>query len=155
MNSSLISILSLCVAGLAVFVGPIISMSISNKQILSATQTSKKQIISPIRQAWINELRIIISELTARSTHYWASGFEERKDNEYYRITELEHKLRLYLNPKEKDHSELLEKVKIMTNKIGADNFMKDKLFWEAHEAVMVISQQILKREWERVKNDI
>ena len=155
MDSTLISILSLCVAGLAVFFGPIVSIRITKKQILSATRTSEKQIISPIRQAWINELRIIISELTAKAAHYWAAGYEEREDEEYYRITELEHKLRLYINPNEEDHSELLEKVNTMTNAIGADNAKKDKVFWEAHEAVMIKSQQILKREWERVKNDI
>lgn len=155
MDSTSISILSLCVAGLAVFVGPIVSMKISKKQILSATRTSEKQIISPIRQVWINELRIIITELTAKAAHYWAAGYEEREDEDYYRITELEHKLRLYVNPEEKDHSELLKKVRIMTNEIGANNVKMDKLFWEAHEAVMILSQQILKREWERVKNDI
>jgi len=155
MDSTLISILSLSVAGLAVFVGPIVSIYITKKQLNSGIQISKKQIISPIRQKWINELRLIIAEITSKSSHYWASGYEDRKDQEYYRITELEHQLRLYLNPNEDDHSALIQKVKRMTNEIGANSLEKDKEFWDAHEEVIEISQKILKREWERVKNDI
>lgn len=155
MNPTTISILSLVVAGLVVFVGPIISLIIAKRQIASSFRATQKQIISPIRQAWINELRIIISELSAKSAHYWAAGYEDREDLEYYRITELKHQLKLYLNPKEKDHQELLKRVDKMTNEIGVSNFEKDKEFWEAHNSVIDISQQVLKREWERVKNDI
>lgn len=155
MDNTTISILSLCVAGLAVFVGPFISLVIAKRQMVSSTRTSEKQIISPIRQAWINELRMIIAELTSKSAHYWAAGYEDREDDDYYRITELEHQLRLYLNPRESDHLELLDKVNKMTNEIGASNSKKDLEFWEAHNAVMEISQQILKREWERVKKDV
>jgi len=155
MESSLISIISLCVAGLAVFVGPFVSMRIANRQIKSSTRTTEKQIISPIRQNWINELRMIIAEITSKSAHYWAAGYEDRNDSEYYRITELEHQLKLYLNPNEKDHLELIEKIKIMTNHISASNYKDDEKFWDSHNEVMNISQKILKREWERVKNDI
>ena len=38
---------------LAVFVGPFISLVIAKRQMVSSTRTSEKQIISPIRQAWI------------------------------------------------------------------------------------------------------
>lgn len=155
MDTTTISILSLSVAGLAVFVGPFISLVIAKRQITSSTRTSEKQIISPIRQAWINELRMIIAELTSKAAHYWASGYEDREDADYYRITELEHQLKLYLNPRESDHLELLDKVHKMTDEIGASNTKMDIVFWEAHNAVIEISQQILKREWERVKKDI
>lgn len=150
-----ITILSLIVAGLAVFVGPFISLIITKRQINSSTRISEKQIISPIRQVWINELRMIIAEIASKSAHYWAAGYEDRKDSEYYRITELEHQLKLYLNPKENDHLELMEKVNKMTNDISASNYKDDEKFWNAHNDVMEISQTILKREWERVKNDI
>jgi len=155
MSTMSISILSLIVAGLAVFIGPMVSIIITKKQIKSSTWTAEKQIISPIRQSWINELRMIVAEISSKSSHYWASGYEDREDEEYYRITELEHQLRLYLNPNETDHTELLDKVKIMTGEITADNTVDDEKFWESHEAVMKVAQKILKREWKRVKNDI
>jgi len=155
MESSLISIISLCVAGLAVFVGPFVSMRIANRQIKSATRTTEKQIISPIRQNWINELRMIIVEITSKSAHYWVSGTDNRKDSEYYRITELEHTIRLYINPKEEDHLKLVKLIKQMTNELYSTKIENEVLFWKAHEQVLSLSQKILKREWERVKNDI
>ncbi len=155
MEATTLSILSLIVAGLAVVVGPFISWNIAKKQINSSSFLAKKQIISPIRQAWINELRTIISKLTSKAAYYKVAGYEERQDQEYYLIIELEHQLRLYLNPKEKDHSELLNKVSIMTDEIGGTTMEKDVVFWKAHEEVLKLSGRILKREWERVKSDI
>ena len=98
---------------------------------------------------------MILAEISAKSAHYWAAGFEDREDSEYYRIIELEHLLKLYLNPKEADHGVLLDKIGQMTNRINSSNFEKDKEFWDAHNSVISISQKVLKREWERVKNDI
>jgi hypothetical protein len=155
MDTITLSVMSLFVAILAVVVGPVISLKIANKQIKSSTFLSKKQIISPIRQAWINELRSIISRLASKAAYYKVAGYEEREDEEYYHIIELEYQLKLYLNPKEKDHSELLNKVSIMTAEIGGDTMEKDVVFWRAHEEVLKLSGRILKREWERVKADI
>ena len=111
-KNQLLSICSLIVAALAVFFGPIISWliakrhaSFSEKNIRLQSETSlkiaNKQIVAPMRQAWINNLRDLVAELTGKCAHYWEAGFEERHDDEYQRITELEHKLMLFINPKE------------------------------------------------------
>lgn len=155
MNSQLIPILSLIIAGLSVFFGPLITLSIARRQLQLSKRLSEKQIISPIRQAWINELRIIISELAAKAHHYTVAGYEDREDAEYLRITQLLHQLRLYLNPMEDDHNKLIKAAKDMSDNLSYANSESETRFWYAHEQVMIISQQILKREWDRVKKDV
>ncbi len=155
MNTTTISILSLIVAGLAVFVGPIVSYIITNRQIKFTISISKKQIISPIRQEWINELRLLIAEITSRAVHYYVSGTENRKNSDYYRLTELEHTIKLYINPQEEDHLKLTQLIRQMTTKLYSTKFEEETMFWEAYNEILTLSQTILKREWERVKNDI
>lgn len=161
----LLPVLSLVVAALAVFVGPILAwfvakrqtaIALTNAELQSTTslQIANKQIVAPMRQAWINNLRDLLAELLGKSEHYWAAGFEDREDEEYQRITELENKLALFINPKEDDHSHLLEQVEKMTQGISG-GLSGNKAFWEAHEEVKKLSQSILKKEWNRVKEEI
>jgi hypothetical protein len=164
-KNQLVSIISLIVAALAVFFGPIISWVIakrsassSEKNISLQTETSlriaNKQIVAPMRQAWINQLRDLIAELTGKCAHYWAAGFEDRRDDEYQRISELECKLALFINQKEEEHNRLLNKAKLMVTFLGHGK-EADEDFWQAHKVVIEISQQILKMEWNRVKEKI
>src|ERR1035437_5167435 len=60
----IVSVLSLVVAALAVFVGPIISLYIGRRQVASTLEVANKQITAPMRQAWINSLRDLLAELT-------------------------------------------------------------------------------------------
>jgi len=158
-------VLSLIVAALAVFFGPIISWLIakrytssSEKNVLLQTNASlkiaNKQILAPMRQAWINSLRDLVAELAGKCAHYWAAGFEERRDDEYERITELEYKLALFINPKENDHKELLRKARLMIAFLEHGK-EADENFWQSHKEVIELSQQILKTEWNRVKEEI
>jgi hypothetical protein len=164
-NNMTLPILSLIVAALAVFVGPIISWviakrhaSISEKNVMLQVQASSrianKQLVSPMRLAWINSLRDLIAELAGKCAHYWAAGFEDREDQDYQRITELEYRLALFINPKEDDHKNLLEQVRLMVAFLGHGK-EADENFWKAHKGVIELSQQILKREWNRVKEEV
>ena len=92
-------------AVLAVFVGPLISMLVTRKQIEASTHVTNKQILSPIRQNWINDLRSVLAEFTSKAKIHFEC--EDSCDNHYSQIIELEHRLYLMLNPKEKDHEEL------------------------------------------------
>lgn len=76
-------VLSLVVAALAVFVVPLISWLITKRQLASLLEVANKQIIAPMRQAWINNLRDLVAELTSSALHYYVAGFEERTDEEY------------------------------------------------------------------------
>lgn len=78
---TLIPILSLVVAALAVFFGPIISWRTATRQLRANLEVSNKQIIAPMRQAWINNLRDLLSEITSNALHYHVAGFEERTDH--------------------------------------------------------------------------
>ena len=77
-----IPVLSLVVAALAVFVGPLISWLVAKHQVASSLEVANKQIIAPMRQAWINSLRDLLAELTSSALHYHVAGFEERTDDE-------------------------------------------------------------------------
>ena len=154
-NNSILPVLSLVVAGIAVFVGPCISWLVAKRQIENTLKISNKQVVAPIRQNWINELRVLLAELTGKSSHYWASGYEDREDSEYRHITELESKLALYINANEDDHIALLKVAKEMVAAINSSNTPQDKIFWGAHSKTVELAQKILKREWERVKNEI
>jgi len=82
-----IPVLSLVVAALAVFISPLVSFFISRGQIknsleLNQRQTNSslavanKQIVAPMRQKWINDLRDLIAELASDSLHYFRSGHD-------------------------------------------------------------------------------
>ncbi len=152
--NEVIPILSLVVAALAVFVGPIISYLVAKRQIASALVTSHKQIIAPMRQAWINNLRDVLAELTSRAQHYYCAGFEEREDSEYQHLSLLEHRIQLMLNPMEDDHNELERLIRKMITSLerGKEG---DEDFCKSHTEIMAVSRRILKREWNVTKEKI
>jgi hypothetical protein len=150
-----IPILSLVVAALAVFVGPIISWRVAKRQITATLATFNKQIIAPMRQTWINNLRDLLSELTSRALHYNVAGFEERTDEEYQHLTLLEHKITLMLNPREDDHQNLERLIRQMVDMIGTRTMADDEKFYTCHKAVVALARDVLKRERDALKEPI
>ncbi len=146
-----ISVLSLAVALLAVIVGPFVSWKIANKQIELSSRTSRQQMLGPMRQAWINELRELISEVASSCLYYWQAGFEDRSETEYKRITDIEHKIQLMINPGEEEHKLLVSQIRAMIESLskGKDG---DKTFIESYETVMKTGKDVLKKEWNVVK---
>lgn len=162
---TLIPVLSLVVAGLAVFVGPLVSWFVTKRQLASSgiladrqirasLSVANKQIIAPMRQAWINTLRDLLAELSSSALHYHVAGFEERTDDEYRRLTLLEHKVAMMLNPIEDDHKQLEQLIRklISTLERGRE---AEQGFPDLHQAVVTLSRQIFKREWNVVKERI
>jgi hypothetical protein len=150
----LIPILSLIVAALAVFVSPILSFIVARRQTASFLAVSHKQIIAPIRQAWINNFRDVLAELTSKAVHYYCAGFDVRKDSEYQQLTLLEHKVQLMLNPNEDDHKRLEQLIRKMISSLERGKEGDDD-FCRSHTDVVALSREILKREWNRVKEKI
>lgn len=111
-------------------------------------------MIAPIRQAWINELRNYLSEIISSSHHYFVAGFEDRTEEEYKRLTELEQRITLMLNPNEEDHITLLKVMRNMINSIGGGKEYENQ-FIQAHGNITELSQKILKKEWIRVKEEL
>src|ERR1051325_1451586 len=146
----LIPVLSLVVAALAVFVAPLIARRIGRGQIASSLAVANKQITAPMRQAWINSLRDTLARLLSRALHYHVAGFEERTDAEYRHLTLLEYRVLLMLNPNEGDHQRLEKLIQKMIASIQDPSG-----FPEIHTAVKDLSREILKREWNVVKEKI
>lgn len=140
---------SLCVAFTALFVAPFVN-----------TQNSKRQVVAPMRQAWINNLRDKISEtlaiMSVNRLNYCPSSDwnEERKERVEKRDLEVYEKLmlliasiNLYINPEEPDHIEL---VKLLES--AADDYHKAVVTDEKHAEIILLSQRVLKKEWEVTK---
>jgi hypothetical protein len=157
----LIPILSLAIAALAVFVGPFITLKISRRQFELSRRIADKQIVAPMRQAWINNLREKVAELSSSALHYWNKDWsrplhdsEDMKDEEQKRLTLLEHEIELLINPSEADHKELVETIRKMMWALerGLDSVEE---FNVARKRTMILSQCIFKAEWKRIKEEI
>ncbi len=145
----IISLVALSIAFLALFIAPWIN-----------AKNSKRQVIAPMRQAWINAFRDKVSEfisiISVERTHITPSNSdsEDRKvaahkeDRERYeRLNFLSISVMLHINPKEKKHLELVELLR--TIQLGYhDN--KDTANDSVH--LVKLCQQILKDEWEATK---
>lgn len=108
-----------------------------------------------MRQAWINNLRDLLSEIASSALHYHVAGFEDRTDQEYQHLTLLEYKIKLMLNPRENDHQQLESLIARMTGMLSQQGSSKlDADFEACHEAVIALSREVLKREWDRIKTE-
>ena len=147
-----VSTLSLIVAVLAVVVGPYVSLTIARRQIRASLEASNKKITAPMRQEWINKLRELLAELASSAQHYYVTGFEDRTDEEYQRLTLLQAHILLMLNSNEEDHQRLAK----LTRRIVTE-LEKAKIdeFPDHLVEMVILSQKILKREWDRVKEPI
>ncbi len=143
-----VPILALFVSLAAVIVGPIVTFKVA-----------KRQIVSPIRQKWIDELRELMSEFLVECEKLVILGegggiLNKENVNEqlFKRMLYLEQKLTLMLNPEEQDHKDLRMIVSRITDEVnhGVINF--PEFGGKAYEAT-TISQKILKQEWQRVKS--
>lgn len=152
--TQIIPVLSLVVAAVAVFVGPLISLKIARRQVASSLEVANKQVIAPMRQAWINNLRDLLAELSSSSLHYYVAGFEDRSDQDYLRLTLLEHKVQLMLNPKEEDHRRLEQLIRTAISALNAGPAGREN-FEAVHPEIMKLSREVLKREWDRVREPI
>jgi hypothetical protein len=136
-----VPILSLLVAVLAVFVGPTL-----------AARSAKRAMLGPMRQKWINDLRTLLSEVSSRYLHYYKAGYEDRTEEEYQHITDIEHQIIFMINPNDPEHQAI---VKIVRNMVGALAKGKDgdKEFIASYEQLLKDGRAVLKKEWEVVKN--
>ena len=136
-----VPLLSLVVASLAVFFGPLVSAYIA-----------KKQIVAPLRQEWTNSLRKLIAEICSRSQDYRHIGAESPLDNELRMIFSLSNEIELFLNPSDESHKNLLSHIQSMVMLLKGGLPDDEKKFWEARAKVMKLTKDILVSEWEGQK---
>ena len=128
----------------------IISFWNSRKSEKNALLNINKTVLSENRQNWINLVREIVSQYLSVHTMLDAASLDKDKYQELTReLYYLQVKLVLLLNPNEKDSKKLAEQ----TFKIAK---LKDKRpeinVSEVKAEILVLTQKILKKEWERVK---
>lgn len=137
-----IPILSLLIALISVFFGPLIS-----------AQAAKRAMLGPMRQKWINDLRGLLSEISGSCLHYWQTGYEDRTDEEYKRITDLTHQVIFHLNPKEDEHNKLTEVIQNLEGSLAKGKEGDDE-FFSAYKKLLDQGRKVLKAEWEVVKKE-
>lgn len=161
MSKEFITILAAAVsAGAALFgvtIGSVCSYFISRQQI-------KATVLSGNRQQWINALRDCISNFQTKAriaiveadlanhSHTSASANADNQDEAMKTMRLLANKIALLINPKEKDHSELISIMKDLEDHcIDGDpgDRKKEEML---QDSITTIGQRILKREWIRVK---
>ena len=147
-TSDTVAFLAMLVALAAVIVGPIASFKLA-----------RRQIISPIRQKWIDDLRDLVSTLLSKCRAslimHEGHGLLDKDSPDEALLKEilfLEQKLQLMLNPNEKDHQDLVKLVRAITDDVqhGAGNIIE---FGQRISDAAACCKGILKREWERVKH--
>jgi hypothetical protein len=113
-------------------------------------QTAFGKLISPMRQAWINELRKEIAKLSSGALQYFETGHEARKDEDYRRLTELELEIILTMNPHENNHLYLLATIREMMKALERGKGNENE-FSGAHKKMTEVARSILSTEWNRV----
>lgn len=146
--SLIVACISATIAFISVIVGPIISLKIS-----------KRQLIFPIRQKWIEDLREVMSEILSECQKAIivdeGQGLLSKKDVDEKllgRLMYLEQKLRLILNPIDNDHIELMKHVREITDAVhhGSRNLID---FGTNVGCAAEATQKIMRDEWSRIKN--
>ena len=167
MVSPLIPILSLVIAALAVFFGPLITLRMNRKQLEQARRIAddqielsrriaSKQIIAPMRQAWINSLRDKVAELSGSALQHWNTGFDEATGEEQRRLWHLQEEIKLLINPAERDHEELVDAIDRMLSALQRGVELEAaRDFATARQKTILLGQTIFKTEWDRIKGDI
>ncbi|NMR28071.1 hypothetical protein HH219_21575 [Pseudoalteromonas sp. NEC-BIFX-2020_015] len=122
-------------------------VEINNKSISEEHDRTQKTIIANNRQEWINSLRDEITSFlavvasTSPSQHLTQMNEAEKKNLWLH-----SYKIELLINPKEKDHVDLVDKIREEINNLI--NLKEETLISD----IISISQKILKREWDRVR---
>lgn len=158
----MIPILSLVVAALAVFTGPMVSWIVAKqqlqsfqRQIESSLEVANKQIVAPMRREWIEDLRNLVAELTSATFHYFKAGHDFEGYKNFQRLTFLESKIQLMLNPNEEDHQKLEWMIREMMQALQSGDEKGRQNFVTTHQEVVRLSRLVFKREWNRVKDRI
>jgi hypothetical protein len=155
-NDLIVPLASLAIAALAVFVGPLVSLRVAKQQVQSSQRVAMKQVVAPMRQAWINALRDKVSAICAEAEYccYTTSIGENILDypshaRELYR---LEKEIALTINPLEEDHKALVKSISKMLRCVQTKNVTDFAL---SSQETMRLTQGILKTEWNRVKDEL
>ena len=141
------NIIPMLISLTAVIVAPIVAFKVA-----------KQQILSPIKQKWIDELRDIMSEILSeaqRSIVMNEGGgilnAEAPDEKLYLKLHYLECKLQLMLSLDDKNHTDLIKLVRTLTDEVhhGVRNYIE---FGETISEIAALSHEVLRAEWQSIK---
>ena len=139
-SSQTLAIMSLVVAALAVVFAPAVQWVLG-----------RQQLIGPMRQAWINNLRKKVSALIATADCLYHGGLEVTdRYADLRKIKRLEEEIILTVNPAEEEHQALLKQIRTMI--VALESNGKEQEFLLAEDKTRRLTQTILKTEWDRVR---
>jgi hypothetical protein len=145
-----IAVGSLTVAALALIVSPLSAWYVAKYQADSSRRVAVKQLIAPMRQKWIDDLRNRVAELISVAHWFFRLNDKVNEIEVEQKALFLTRQIQLMLNPDDGDHQEL---VRLLGHVVNAGLDGKDVSVLQSHVAeATVVCQAILKREWERVK---
>jgi ABC-type Mn2+/Zn2+ transport system ATPase subunit len=105
-----------------------------------------------MRQTWINSLSDLLAELTSIGVVYVPED-QTHTTTRFDRMTHLQYRVLLMLNPKEQDHQKLEQLIKQMV--AMARSFSEEMHLATTQQEVVDRSRLVLKREWNRIKEPI
>lgn len=159
MDPLLISLVSACTALVASVAGPIVTLTVAKRQI-------NANVLSANRQKWIESLRDAIAEfigllviaLVVKSgwQEQWEGGRGILNKNaalldKVERMVLTESKIRLLINPLERDHQRLVAAIEAALMRLRSEK-SDDAETEKDIQTITGLAQAILKREWQRVK---
>jgi hypothetical protein len=134
----------------AVIVSPVISLRVARSQF-------RANVLSANRQQWINALReevaMLATTITSVAQTLGTNVSEGSLAETFKELRLLEYKIKLRLNPNEGDHAQLVAMVETAENMFDKAKEVDGRAqLYGLVEDIIGKSQEILKREWERVK---
>ena len=147
---------------IAVVLGPLVSIYVVNRQIKASTSIADRQIkatvVSTNRIAWINAFRDLVADyITSMAI---ISQVTEIEDSDIKNVAFLSEKVKLFFDLTRSDHLELHNKLGSITiafldrgdqtDPEALDSL--DERISEGLREITALTQELLKREWERVK---
>ncbi len=129
---------------------PVLSSVIAASVAIIGLIVSKEGKTSEFRQQWIDSLRQDLSTLIANTLHRAEDEIQDEADAVKV-CNEAVARIRLRLNPREKNSQQLLGCVTKMAALNGVSTASHEELR-RAANGVVAASQVVLKQEWSRVK---
>jgi len=157
-----IAVIAALTALVAVIVGPLVSLHIAKRQVLVSLDIAKRQfnasVLSVNRQEWINTLRDEIADQLADIARFpHEKSLLKQTPAEFYervhKMSRCTTKIQLLLNPGEEDHRQLVGLFKkTILLMVKSPEKVTGSQLTDLQTEIVSKSQEILKREWERVK---
>lgn len=143
--------ISAITALVAVIVGPSVAVYLAQRQIHAS-------VVSSNRQKWIDTLRDQLSEIITSIRIFGLHRSMDSIEQEEFaqrleKLTLMETKINLLLNPLETDHKAISETIHTAIEKLFLGNERDKRIAVKELSAELISQAQVvLKREWQRVK---